>query len=204
MGLMVGWMMHWTIIARSGSQVDVRCNGCGATARLSAIVVQAPRPPRCTRCGAQTVPGQQPPVPALAAVQPEPPPAPVIQRKQKRKPGELPAYRKPNSKPRVALTGSVWGRLTVIAVDGVMRTVQCECGTVKSVPSGSLVIGYVRSCGCLARDTKTKYVVGKEVRGMIVVSVTERRVQMRCQHCGNVRDVLRGNAHACRCSCQRA
>lgn len=194
-------MMHWTITARSGSQVDVRCNGCGATARLSAIVVQAPRPPRCTRCGAQTVPGQPPPVPAPAPVQPEPPP-PVIQRKQKRKPGELPAYRKPNRKPRVALTGSVWGRLTVIAVDGVMRTVQCECGAVKSVPSGSLVIGYVRSCGCLAREAKTKYVVGKEVREMIVVSMTERRIQLRCKHCDRVRDVARSYAFACRCDCR--
>lgn len=193
---------HWTVTAQSGSQVDVRCR-CGATARLSAIVVQAPRPPRCTRCGAQTVPLQQ--SVAVQSAEPEPEPAPAA---AKPKPvtaqprAKKPAYRKPNRKPRVALAGSVWGRLTVIAVAGVMRTVRCECGTIKDVPSGSLVIGYVRSCGCLARDTKTKYAVGKEVRGMIVVSIDERRLQMRCTRCDKLHDVARSYAFACRCSCR--
>lgn len=55
------------------------------------------------------------------------------------------------------LTGQKFGRLTAIGIDdrGVKRTYyfcQCECGSIKSVRSDSLIDGTIRSCGCMKRE----------------------------------------------------
>ena len=59
------------------------------------------------------------------------------------------------------LTGQKFGRLTVIRRDGSdkfgkpMWLCECDCGSITSVGSRLLIIGRVRSCGCLRIETTT-------------------------------------------------
>ena len=54
--------------------------------------------------------------------------------------------------------GKVYGRLTVVAPDGVsesghaMWLARCECNNVVSVAGVDLRSGHVRSCGCLRNE----------------------------------------------------
>lgn len=67
------------------------------------------------------------------------------------------------------LTGQVFGRLTVLRLYGkdkkgrAMWECQCECGNIKVAQSYLLTAGYTRSCGCLARETRSA--AGKKVGG---------------------------------------
>jgi hypothetical protein len=61
-------------------------------------------------------------------------------------------------RPRLELTGQIFGRYTVIDRATPTRNrvprwrCRCECGTVRSVVQHGLVSGATRSCGCLARE----------------------------------------------------
>jgi uncharacterized Fe-S cluster-containing MiaB family protein len=61
--------------------------------------------------------------------------------------------------PRIKdLQGKKFGRLTAIAIVGAYRgqvlwNCFCECGNYKDVPSGRLIKGATRSCGCLAKES---------------------------------------------------
>lgn len=67
----------------------------------------------------------------------------------------------------IDLSGQVFGMLTVVREGGrtkhgnVVWVCKCSCGTVKSIPSGSLRSGHSKSCGCtraaLAAATHTKH-----------------------------------------------
>ena len=55
------------------------------------------------------------------------------------------------------LTGKIYGRLTVISLDGFRNhnsywKCQCECGNETVVFGGSLNYGSVKSCGCLRKE----------------------------------------------------
>ncbi|EAC3128260.1 AP2 domain-containing protein, partial [Listeria monocytogenes] len=60
------------------------------------------------------------------------------------------------------LTGQVFGRLTVKEFirskngNAVWKCV-CECGNEKEVLAQQLKRGYVKSCGCLAKENGNKY-----------------------------------------------
>jgi hypothetical protein len=58
------------------------------------------------------------------------------------------------------LTGKRFGRWTVVALDSIRNTnaywkCRCDCGGEKAVASSSLKQGQSKSCGCLARETKS-------------------------------------------------
>ena len=58
---------------------------------------------------------------------------------------------------RFDLTGKRFGRLSVLAYVGMVRTApswlcRCDCGTEKTVPGGNLRYGFVTSCGCAHAD----------------------------------------------------
>lgn len=48
----------------------------------------------------------------------------------------------------------VYGRLTVLSVEGTMANCLCTCGTRKSILMRSLRSGNTRSCGCLGREAR--------------------------------------------------
>lgn len=49
--------------------------------------------------------------------------------------------------------GERYGRIVVMSVPSKGRLiVKCDCGNEKNVPLGSLTMGHVQSCGCLALD----------------------------------------------------
>ena len=57
------------------------------------------------------------------------------------------------------LTGKTFGRLLVVRMlaertkDGIIQYLcRCDCSAEKTVPKGSLVAGYTKSCGCLNRE----------------------------------------------------
>lgn len=60
------------------------------------------------------------------------------------------------------LTGQRFGRLVAISVSGknkygnLIWLCECDCGNKHNVPSGKLVQGKSKSCGCLARETHTR------------------------------------------------
>jgi hypothetical protein len=56
------------------------------------------------------------------------------------------------------LQGNKYGRLTVMAYHGKNKHkiatwfCECECGGIIIIPSGSLVCGYTKSCGCIEKE----------------------------------------------------
>lgn len=61
------------------------------------------------------------------------------------------------SRPRPALPGERFGRLTVLEIlpsekKRGMRLCQCSCGQTKKVATSALMQGHTKSCGCLAGD----------------------------------------------------
>ena len=67
----------------------------------------------------------------------------------------------PTEKNKPKMIGREFGRWTVLEkkIKG-RRTYfkcQCECGTIKTVEAGSLRSGGSQSCGCLAKELKTKH-----------------------------------------------
>jgi len=61
------------------------------------------------------------------------------------------------------LSGQRFGKLQVIgAIDersrrgGVQWTCRCDCGEVRTIPSGALVRGNTRSCGCLRSEVSLR------------------------------------------------
>lgn len=60
-------------------------------------------------------------------------------------------------------TGSRFGRLTVISINGknkhgqIKYLCECDCGNKTTVVAGSLRRGLTKSCGCLNREIKTKH-----------------------------------------------
>ena len=62
---------------------------------------------------------------------------------------------------KIDLTGAVIGRWTVICSDTkkgnfTMWKCRCECGTTRSVPTGGLLHGNSKSCGCLHKEIVSK------------------------------------------------
>lgn len=57
----------------------------------------------------------------------------------------------------VDLTGKVFNRLRVLRKCGTLRQnlwlCQCECGKQRTATANQLIKGYVKSCGCLRKDT---------------------------------------------------
>lgn len=57
------------------------------------------------------------------------------------------------------LTGRVIGRLLIVKLadrnkhNHIQYLCRCECGKEKTIPKGSLVNGYTKSCGCLSKET---------------------------------------------------
>lgn len=72
---------------------------------------------------------------------------------------------------KIDLAGKRFGRLTVIGFAGIERSrdghshstwnCKCDCGTIKKLPTGNLISGNTKSCGCYqkdrVRDIKTKH-----------------------------------------------
>lgn len=119
----------------------------------------------------------------------------------------------------IDLTGTRFGRLTVIRDSGERRNFQivweciCDCGEVTKVVGYSLIRGYTKSCGCLRRET-TARVNEKDLRGcrfgnLVALRKLEDRQndtiiwECRCD-CGAIVNVLRsnltsGNTKSCGC-----
>ena len=99
----------------------------------------------------------------------------------------------------VDLTGRKFGRLTVLRRDakGTGRWLcQCECGSVKSIASGTLNSGHTKSCGCLRAEAEQKGDLTGKVFGRLTVL---RRSETRPRHwvcrcsCGNEKEIFSGN-----------
>lgn len=83
------------------------------------------------------------------------------------------------------LKDKVYGLLTVVSFDGVLRTASgrtramwgcmCECGNSCVVQNGQLTSGRTKSCGCLKRRKKTEY----------YASPTYKSWHMMKQRCNN-------------------
>lgn len=93
--------------------------------------------------------------------------------------------------------GAVFGRLTVIDRTGEVRNTRpvwrcvCECGNIADVPSGSLLRGFTRSCGCLAAESRAKDrphqdMVGRRFGRLVVLAKHHEK---------------RGREYAWRCAC---
>lgn len=61
--------------------------------------------------------------------------------------------------PKFDLTGSVFGRFTVIGLSPnrskrgkIQWECRCSCGEIRHIPTNSLIVKNSRSCGCLKRD----------------------------------------------------
>ena len=101
------------------------------------------------------------------------------------------------------LTGMKFNRLTVLKVDEETTKVkkrkcwlcECDCGTIKSVPTSDLKSGKVKSCGCymreVSRETRTINLLGQQFGRLTVI---ERSKEVKsggaswiCQcECGNI------------------
>ena len=79
------------------------------------------------------------------------------------------------------LTGKKFGRLTAIRDTKKRRhgTVvwecKCDCGNTTEVPSGSLISGGTKSCGCLRGELKIIDLVGQRFDKLLVVRLTDTR-----------------------------
>lgn len=63
-----------------------------------------------------------------------------------------------SGRPRLDLAGLRFGRLTVLALAGIVRrgthwVCRCDCGQRVNVGATALRCGYTKSCGCLRRET---------------------------------------------------
>ena len=112
------------------------------------------------------------------------------------------------------LTGQRFGKLTAIAISTktpkIMWACVCDCGGEKSVPSGQLTGGQVKSCGCLLRGPKDTW---KSVLGVVesgwtcleYVNTTKQGHVFLWQHvCGRTLKTTRfkikgGRIALCRC-----
>ena len=77
---------------------------------------------------------------------------------------------------RIDLTGQKFGRLTVIAYDGLINKkarwqCKCECGKFLTITSEQLRNGESRSCGCLQKEIARK---NHTTHGMAADSKTKR------------------------------
>ena len=113
------------------------------------------------------------------------------------------------------LTGQRFGRLTAITISTktpkIMWACVCDCGGEKSVPSGQLTGGQVKSCGCLLRGPKDTW---KSVLGVVesgwtcleYVNTTKQGHVFLWQHvCGRTLKTTRfkikgGRIALCRCT----
>lgn len=75
------------------------------------------------------------------------------------------------------LTGQVFGRLTVLGFSHYDKysihhwKVRCSCGTEKIVGGSAMISGYIKSCGCLRRETTSKL-----RKGIIVSDETRAKI----------------------------
>lgn len=90
-------------------------------------------------------------------------------------------------KPRILLTGKVFGRLTVQRLLGVKATkihweCLCSCGVVTEVYGAKLTTGHTQSCGCLQRErtgqSKTTHGLSRKYKAEYQVWLTMRN---RCR-----------------------
>lgn len=110
------------------------------------------------------------------------------------------------------LRGKQYGRLTVLTFAGVAHNrnatwnCRCSCGAILVVRAAHLKCGYVKSCGCLYRDTRGTYPDLTNYKfGRLKIIERTRDAKWRCRcDCGNITFVrtnsLRsGNTLSCGC-----
>lgn len=59
---------------------------------------------------------------------------------------------------RIAMTGKVYGRLTILQESGTYVFCECSCGNFPWVRRGNVLSKYTQSCGCLRNDRVTEAV----------------------------------------------
>lgn len=108
------------------------------------------------------------------------------------------------NKPRVDLTGQVFGKLTAIKYLGnSCWECRCECGNIKNVKSYNLKSGHTKSCGCIAKEQAVlngrkslKDLTGKRFGKLVAQKRVKRGDrylwQCRCD-CGNICYVSQNN-----------
>jgi hypothetical protein len=128
--------------------------------------------------------------------------------------------RKARHKKVINLKGKVFGRLTVLGLDGSNPAnrkwiCRCVCGKIKKIRGHSLTSGAVKSCSCWNKDRikelgKKNYedLLGQRFGKLLVVEMTEKRkrgVVWLCQcECGNKKEIsasdLKKNTKSCGCN----